>query len=65
MRVYYKKVMLPGRKLPESSLLRTHTHENLERLKHLAGELQQKPEMASNDSRQAGSLPSSEVDGPC
>lgn len=50
-----QKVMLPGRKLPEPSLLRTHpyTHERIERLDKV-GELQQEPHMSVNDSWQAG-----------
>jgi len=51
-----QKVMLPGRKLPEPSLLRTHphTHERIERLEQMAKELQQDPDMTTNDSWQAG-----------
>ena len=61
-----QKVMLPGRKLPEPSLLRTHphTHERIERLERMAKELQQEPEMNSNDSWQAGFLPSNEAHVP-
>lgn len=58
--------MLPGRKLPEPSLLRTHphTHERIERLDKMADELQQEPHMSANDSWQAGFLSSSESKQP-
>ncbi|MFK7816040.1 MAG: zinc metalloprotease HtpX [Gammaproteobacteria bacterium] len=61
-----QKVMLPGRKLPEPSLLRTHphTHERIERLDKMADELQQEPHMSANDSWQAGFLSSSESKQP-
>lgn len=61
-----QKVMLPGRKLPEPSLLRTHphTHERIERLEQMARELEQDVTLATNDSWQASFLPRAEMQRP-
>lgn len=61
-----QKVMLPGRKLPEPSLLRTHphTHERIERLEQMARELEQDVTLAANDSWQASFLPRAEMQRP-
>ncbi len=61
-----QKVMLPGRKLPEPSLLRTHphTHERIERLEKMTKELQQESHMTSDNFWQAGFLPTCETNLP-
>jgi len=61
-----QKVMLPGRKLPEPSLLRTHphTHERIERLEQMARELQLDAQMTSYNPWQASFLPTSQTQRP-
>lgn len=55
-----QKIILPGRKVPEPSLLRTHPHtdDRIERLDLMAKELQQdRNEIPASNRWQAGSLP--------
>lgn len=62
-----QKIILPGRKLPEPSLLRTHPHteDRIERLELMAEELQQdKDEFPASDTWQAGFLPSAQTKQP-
>ena len=56
-----QKIILPGRKVPEPSLLRTHPHteDRIERLQLMADELQQEDNgMPTSDTWQAGFFPS-------
>lgn len=62
-----QKVILPGRKLPEPSLLRTHPHtdDRIERLELMAKELNQdEDEILASNSWQAGFLPSNQAPQP-
>ena len=55
-----QRIMLPGRKVPEPSLLRTHphTHDRIERLMQIEKELhQQKPVIQQAETWHAGILP--------
>lgn len=62
-----QKVILPGRKVPEPSLLRTHPHteDRIERLQLMAEELRQDSnEMPPSDTWQAGFLPNTQAKQP-
>ena len=55
-----QKIMLPGRKVPEPSLLRTHphTHDRIERLMQMEKDLHQKnPTIVDTDGWHAGIMP--------
>jgi len=59
-----QKIILPGRKVPEPSLLRTHPHteDRIERIQLMAEELQQdENDISLGDTWQAGFLPSNLV----
>ena len=60
-----QKIILPGRKVPEPSLLRTHPHteDRIERLQIMADELQQdNNEILPNDTWHAGFIPNGLVE---
>jgi len=62
-----QKIILPGRKLPGPSLLRTHPHtdDRVERLELMAKELRQdKNEIPASDTWQAGFLPGHQTKQP-
>ncbi len=62
-----QKIILPGRKVPEPSLLRTHPHtdDRIVRLQLMAEELQQdEGEMSPSESWHAGFLPSNQARQP-
>ncbi len=62
-----QRIMLPGRKVPEPSLLRTHphTHDRIERLIKMEKSLQQQStKMTSSDSWHTNLLPSSDTKSP-
>lgn len=62
-----QRIMLPGRKVPEPSLLRTHphTHDRIERLMQMEQELhQQSPAIRDTDTWHAGIISTSEAGPP-
>lgn len=62
-----QKIVLPGRKVPEPSLLRTHPHTEgrIERLQLMADELQQdRNGISPSDTWQAGFLPNNQAKQP-
>ncbi len=62
-----QRIMLPGHKIPEPSLLRTHphTHDRIERLMQIEKDLyQQQPMLTRTDGWHAGILPATETRRP-